>query len=170
MITDRQKQVVTDLKFQFKRLNSDKPKNGNYLNISSIIKNNQDGKIELEEIRLRNDAFIEHAKDILTAFEVRIKPDLKALGMKLNRYNDKTIEIYDDNNGNGCLGFFRIQTVSGDYESINNEHAQRIKGYRYSISEYATNWENANNTGFGDLMKDKCVEILISRIYNKINR
>lgn len=169
MITDRQKQVVTDLKFQFKRLNSDKPKNGNYLNISSIIKNNQDGKIELEEIRLRNDAFIWHAKDILTAFEVRIKPDLKALGMDLNRYNDKTIEIYDDNSRD-CLGFFRIETVSGNYEYINNEHAQRIKGYRYSIAEYGTFKEVYNNTGFMNLMREEDVEILISKMYNKMNK
>lgn len=170
MITDTQKETINDLKSEFKKLNSSNSKKGKYIDVNSIIGANQEGKIRIEEIKLRNKAFKEHGKDILKAFSVRIKDDFDALGLELKIVTDSVLRIHEKGNEYRGLAFFRIETATSGYEIINGEQVSSIVGYEYSITSHRDNSVIFSKKGFEELMKLPTSIKIITDIYNYINR
>ena len=170
MITDTQKETINDLKSEFKKLNSSNSKKGRYIDVNSIIGANQEGKIRIEEIKLRNKAFKEHEKDILKAFSVRIKDDFDALGLELKFMSDSVLRIQQQGTEYDRLANFRIETVKSDYEMINGDHISRIIGYQYSITSLRNNSVRFSKKSFEELMKLPTSINIITDIYNYINR
>ena len=170
MITDTQKETINDLKSEFKKLNSSNSKKGRYIDVNSIIGANQEGKIRIEEIKLRNKVFKEHGKDILKAFSVRIKDDFDALGLELKFMTDSVLRIQEKGVEYDRLADFRIATVTSGYESINGDQISSIIGYEYSIQSFRDSSVRFSKKGFEELMKLPTSIKIITDIYNYINR
>ena len=169
MLTDKQKETISILKTAYKQINSETNGVGVFLDINSIIGENQKGKNLISEIQLHNKAIKSTYQETLQDFKNKAEGDFKQLGWNL-AFKGGTYLYFTNACSKGTLGYLYMDSKYQQNERINGDLFQRIDAPIYRIHFAFNNQSFGSSKGFDALLNRDEVKESILKTYNIDNR
>lgn len=170
MLTSKQKETISTLKAAYKKINSDINYAGVFLDVDSIISENQKGKSLINEISLHNKAIKSSCKDMLEHFKNKAQGDFNQLGWKLYLKEGSSFLYFSSQYATSTLGYFSIDYKNLPAVVINNKGYTRIESPIFRINFSFNNNSYGSYEGFKELLNRVEVKEAILKTYNKDNR